>query len=97
MKNKELIDRISEETGLSKSRAKEILNNTKEALSDTLSDGKGVSIPDLGTFSTKTKEVRKIYNPHHEAYMMVPPKRVVDFSPSSGLKEKLKFADGENE
>jgi len=97
MKKKQLIDKLSEETGMSKTRTEEMLSNTKNALTDTLSDGKGVSIPDLGTFSTKTNEVRKIYNPHHEAYMMVPPKRVVEFSPSSGLKEKLKFVGRDNE
>lgn len=97
MKKKELIDKLSEETGLTKSSADEMLNITTEVITETLSDGKGMTIPDLGTFSTKTNEVRKIYNPHHEAYMMVPPKRVVEFSPATGLKEKLKFVDGDNE
>lgn len=97
MKKKELIDKLSEETGLTKSSADEMLNITTEVITETLSDGKGMTIPDLGTFSTKTNEVRKIYNPHHESYMMVPPKRIVEFSPATGLKEKLKFVDGDNE
>lgn len=97
MKKKQLIDKLSEETGLSKTHTEEMLSSTTNTLTDTLSDGKSVSIPDLGTFSTKTNEVRKIYNPHYEAYMMVPPKRVVNFSPSSALKEKLKFMGKDNE
>lgn len=97
MNNKELIDKLSKETGLSKTQAKNMLNKTTSALADTLSEGYGISIPDLGTFGTKTTEVRKVYNPHHKAYMMIPPKRVVEFSPSTGLKEELKFTDGDDE
>lgn len=64
-----------------------------EALESELAEGTGVSIPGLGTFRTKTKEERKVYSPHHETYIMVPPKRVVDFTPSANLKENLKFAE----
>ena len=55
--------------------------------------GEEITIPGLGTFKTKTREERKVYSPHHESYMMVPPKRVVDFTPSSNLKDNLKFVE----
>lgn len=97
MNYQDFIDRLSEKSGLPKSRTKEILEDAISVLESQLGEGKGVSIPDLGTFSTKVKESQKVYNPHHEAYMMVPPKRVVEFSPSSGLKEKLKNRGGDDE
>lgn len=97
MNYKELIDRLSEKTGYSKVKTKEILNSAVHVLSDQLSNETGVSIPDLGTFSTKDSEERKVYNPHYESYIMVPPKRTVEFNPAAGLKEKLKFSEVRDE
>lgn len=97
MNYSELIDQLSEQTGHSKAKTKELLSDAVSVLSDQLSEGTGISIPDLGTFHTKTNEEKKIYNPHYESYMIVPPKRVVDFSPASGLKEEVKFLRPENE
>ncbi|WP_340104977.1 HU family DNA-binding protein [Rhodohalobacter sp. 8-1] len=93
----ELIDRVSESRDIPKSQAKEIIDSLFETLGQELERGSGVSIPGLGTFRTKTKEERKVYSPHHETYIMVPPKRVVDFTPSANLKENLKFVEAGNE
>lgn len=97
MNYSDLIDQLSEQTGNSKTKTKELLKDTISVLSDQLSDGSGVSIPDLGTFQTKVNEEKKVYNPHYDAYMIVPPKRVVDFSPASGLKEEVKFLSTDEE
>jgi DNA-binding protein HU-beta len=97
MNYSDLIDQLAESTGNSKAKTKELLEDAISVLSDQLTKGTGVSIPDLGTFSTRVKEVKKVYNPHHEAYLLIPPKRVVEFSPSTGLKDKLKFTGRENE
>jgi nucleoid DNA-binding protein len=93
MTYKDLIDRVSEERDITKKDAKEFIEGIFDALSDELADGKGVSIPGLGTFKTKTREERKVYSPHHETYILVPPKRIVDFTPSSTLKDNLKFVE----
>ena len=70
-----------------------VLTALRGVLGDELENDIGVSIPGLGTFKTKTREERKVYSPHHESYMMIPPKRVVDFTPSSSLKDNLKFVE----
>lgn len=93
----ELIERLSEQTGESKAKTKERLSDAITILSDQLGEGTGISIPDLGTFSTKVNEEKKVYNPHYDSYMMVPPKRVVDFTPATGLKEEVKFLRPEDE
>ena len=97
MNYKELIDQLSEKTGNTKTGTKKILQDAITVLSDQLEDGKGVSIPDLGTFSTRITPERKVYNPHFDAEMMVPKKRVVEFSPATGLKEEVKYLGKENE
>ena len=93
MNYKQLIDKLSEKTGNPKTVTKELLQDTVDVLTKQLCEGKGVSIPDLGTFSTKVSEDKKVYNPHYDAYMMVPPKRVVEFSPAAGLKDEIKFLE----
>jgi DNA-binding protein HU-beta len=93
MNQKELINRLSEALDETKVGSKKMLQDTFSVLSDQLKDGKGVSIPNLGTFITKTTPERKVYNPHYDAEMMVPKKRVVEFSPASNLKEEVRDLD----
>lgn len=97
MKYKDLIDQLSEKTGLTKAGTKDRLENVISVLSEQLSRGTGVSVPDLGTFKTEVKESKKVYNPHHKGYMMTPPKRVVEFTPSAHLKKEFKFTGGSDE
>jgi len=93
MNQKELINRLSEALDETKVGSKKMLRDTVSVLSDQLKDGKGVSIPNLGTFITKTTPERKVYNPHYDAEMLVPKKRVVEFSPASNLKEEVRDLD----
>ncbi|NBC64302.1 MAG: hypothetical protein GVY07_01395 [Bacteroidetes bacterium] len=91
MNYSELIEQLSDQTGNSKKETRELLSDAISVLSEQLSNGSGVSIPDLGTFQIKVNEEKKVYNPHYDSYMIAPPKRVVNFSPSTGLKEEVKF------
>jgi len=91
MTNSELINQLSEELNLTKTETSVLVEKFVSEFINQLGQGKSFSIPDLGTFKTRVKEVQKIYNPHHEKFMLIPPKRIVDFSPSKNLKENLKF------
>lgn len=93
MNQKELINRLSEELGDTKVASKRMLQDTVSVLSDQLNAGKGVSIPNLGTFGTKITPERKVYNPHYDAEMLVPIKRVVEFTPASNLKDEVRDLD----
>jgi DNA-binding protein HU-beta len=97
MNHSELIDRLSEQTGNTKVLTREILGHTIDVLTEQLADGSGVSIPNLGTFGTKVNPEKKVYNPHYDAYTMVPEKRVIEFTPAAGLKEDVKFIGGGDE
>ena len=97
MNYSDLIDQLAEATNSPKSQTKELIETAVSVLSDELGKGNGFSIPQLGTFTTKVNEVKKIYNPHYKKYMLVPPKRVVEFSPASGLKDNLKFVETDDE
>lgn len=90
MTYKELIDQLSEELGETKTSTKKKLQDTVTVLSEQLKNGRGVSIPNLGTFNTKISPERKVYNPHFDAEMLAPKKRVVEFTPASNLKEEVR-------
>lgn len=91
----ELIDRISEQTGLTKKDAGELLKEMFLEMGELLEQGNGFLVPELGTFRTELKEVRKVYSPHHERMMLIPPRKVVHFSVGKNLREKLKFTHPE--
>jgi DNA-binding protein HU-beta len=93
MNQKQLIDRLSEGLGETKAASKKMLQDTLQVLSSQLKEGKGFSIPNLGTFSTKVAPERKVYNPHYDADMRVPKKRVVEFTPASNLKDEVRDLD----
>jgi len=93
----ELIDRLSEELNLSKDETRSLLEHTVSELANQLGQGYSFTIPGLGTFRTKVKDVQKVYSPDHEKYMLIPPKRVVEFSPVSSMKEHLKNSRPDDE
>jgi len=97
MNYKELIERLASQTGHSQKKTRQLLGEITSVLSDQLSEGKSVSIPDLGTYDTKINDEKKVYNPHYDAFILVPPKRVVEFTPSSVIKEKMKFLETSDE
>lgn len=91
----ELIDQLSEELELSRAEAKDLVDKTVTELTEQLGQGSSFTIPDLGTFKTRVKEVQKVFNPHYEKFMLIPPKRVVEFTPGRTLKDNLKYINPE--
>ena len=97
MTYKQLIKLVADDRDIPNSQAKELIEGLFRTLEEEMEHGKGVSIPGLGTFLTKTREERRVYSPHHGTYIMVPPKRVVDFTPSANVKDNLKFVESDDE
>lgn len=93
----ELIDQLSEELGLTKTETKFLVKETVSEFTTKLGENSGFTIPNLGTFKARVKEVQKVYSPHYDKYMLVPPKRVVDFSAGTSLKNKFKFVNPDND
>lgn len=93
----ELIAQVAESRDIPKTEAKNVMDGIFNTLKEELGKGVGVSIPELGTFKTKKRDSRRVYSPHHKKYMIIPPKQVVDFTPSVNLKDNLKFKEPEDE
>ncbi len=97
MNTSDVVEALADNWDMSKAETRRLLDIIVQTFSDNLAGGNTFTFPELGTFKTKTRDRRKSYNPHYGQYMKLPPKRVVDFTPSKGLKEDLKQLEEENE
>lgn len=90
MNTSDVVAKLADNWDMTKADARRLLDTIVEVFNENIAKGNAFTIPGLGTFGTNTRKERTSYNPHYEQYMKLPPKRVVDFSPSKGLKEDLK-------
>lgn len=97
MNNSEVIKRLSSRLVLSQRETRRLLKHSTEILQKTLDRDLSFTIPGFGTFGTHLQPERKAYNPYHKTFMMLPPKRVVYFHPSSVLKAHVKARRTDNE
>ncbi|HNX90441.1 MAG TPA: HU family DNA-binding protein [Candidatus Omnitrophota bacterium] len=87
MTKKDIIIRISEETGLKQIDVKEVVQRTFDIIVDTLSRGKKVELRNFGIFKVKTRKGRVGRNPRTGDSVSIPDKKVVSFKP--GMKMKI--------
>lgn len=97
MNTSDLVAKLADKWDLSKAETRRLLDTVVEKFNDKLASGNAFTIPELGTFDTKTRQERESYNPHYEQYMKLPPKQVVEFSPSKSLQEDLKHLGSDDE
>ena len=91
MTNSEIIKNLSLHLGKSQVEIKRLLkSSTKIITRDILDRDIGITIPDLGTFSAYFKGKRKFFNPYHNKFMLLPPKRIIRFHPGSSIKNEFK-------
>lgn len=90
MNNKDFIAELSYRLGYSAQETTQLLNSTFQLLSDQLEEGNSVAIQGFGSFEVRKKTERILVNPATQQRMLVPPKLVVSFKPSSQTKEKFK-------
>lgn len=90
MSNKEFIEAYSKELGCSFAEAAAVAERIVSVLTHELQDGNSVCIQEFGTFEVKKKMERISVLPSTKQRILVPPKLVLGFKPSVGLKEKMK-------
>ena len=90
MTKQQLIEQISEQTGLRRSEAKKAVESAMEILSQAFAAGDNVYLRGFGTFAVrfvKEKQARVIATGET---CIVPAHRTVTFKPSTELKNLLK-------
>lgn len=94
---KEIVKQISERLGLTQLKTKEIVQQTFDAIVDTLLEVRRIELRNFGVFEVKTRKARKARNPRTGEKVEVPPKNVVTFKPGKEMEERvrlLNIADG---
>lgn len=90
MNNKDYIGKMTAQLGITGKEAQKMTNALIAEIADSLDDGNSLSIKGFGSFDVKKKLERVVINPISKQRMLVPPKLVLSFKPSTILKEKLK-------
>jgi nucleoid DNA-binding protein len=87
---KEIVKQISERIGLTQLKTKEIVQQTFDAIVETLLDVGRIELRNFGVFEVKQRKARKARNPRTGQKVDVPPKNVVTFKPGKEMEERVR-------
>jgi len=90
MNNKQFLTELSGKCQMSAESAAQQVQTLIEVMEDLWSKGDSVSLSGFGVLEVKKKNERVSVNPTTGIRMLVPPKLVLTYKPSSILKDKLK-------
>jgi nucleoid DNA-binding protein len=87
---KEIVKQISERIGLTQLKTKEIVQQTFDAIVETLLEVGRIELRNFGVFEVKQRKARKARNPRTGQRVDVPPKNVVTFKPGKEMEERVR-------
>ncbi|MDE6490135.1 MAG: HU family DNA-binding protein [Muribaculaceae bacterium] len=90
MNKTELINAIAEKANLTKTDAKNALDECLESISAALANDEKVALIGFGTFAVAEKSARTGINPLTKAKIEIPARKVVKFKAGAELSDKVK-------
>ena len=90
MTKKEIVKQISEKLGLTQLKTKEIVQQTFDAIVETLLEERRIELRNFGVFEVKRRKPRKARNPRTGERVDVEAKYVVTFKPGKEMEEKVR-------
>ncbi len=90
MNKTDLIDRVAEVAGLSKTDTERAIEGAISEITAALKRGEEVAVAGLGKFSTRSRAARVGRNPRTGESVQIAASRVPKFSASKTLKDALK-------
>jgi integration host factor subunit beta len=87
---KEIVKQISDRIGLTQLKTKDIVQQTFDAIVDTLIEVGRIELRNFGVFEVKMRKARKARNPRTGERVDVEPKKVVTFKPGKEMEEKIR-------
>jgi nucleoid DNA-binding protein len=88
---KEIVKQISDRIGLTQLKTKEIVQQTFDAIVDTLIETGRIELRNFGVFEVKMRKARKARNPRTGERVDVEPKKVVTFKPGKEMEERVRL------
>ncbi|MCH5217117.1 MAG: HU family DNA-binding protein [Muribaculaceae bacterium] len=90
MDHKTFIKKVSDSSGLDRDTCEALLESLVTVLADTISEGESISIPSFGNFESRKRKERIMSHPSLKGRrLLVPPKLVINFKPSTLLRNKI--------
>ena len=89
MNKADLVNSISQKTGLTKTKTNEVIEAFVESVTESLKDGNKVTLVNFGTFNTSKRDARKGRNPKTGETIEIPAKRVARFKVGTGLSKNI--------
>jgi len=89
MNKADLVNSISEKTGLTKTKSNEVIDALVSTITESLKNGDKVTLVGFGTFATSKKEARKGRNPKTGEVLEIPSKTVAKFKAGSELTKSV--------
>ena len=87
---RDLVVRISEETGLVQQQVLEVIQKTLDYISEALAKGNDVELRNFGVFEVKIRKARVGRNPNKpETDVPIPARSVVKFKPGKEMREQV--------
>lgn len=90
MTKRDLVVRISEETGLIQEQVLDVIQRTLDYISDAVAKGQTVELRNFGVFEVKIRKARIGRNPNRpETDVPIPARAVVKFKPGKEMRESV--------
>ena len=90
MTKRDLVIRISNETGLVQQQVLDVIQKTLDYISSSLSHGRKVELRNFGVFEVKVRKARVGRNPNApETDVPIPQRAVVKFKPGKEMREQV--------
>ena len=86
---KDIVKRISDKSGLTQLKTKEVVQSTLDAIIEILVETGRLELRNFGVFQVKTRKARRARNPRSGQEVFVSAKRVVSFKPGRVMLQKL--------
>ena len=89
MTKAELIDKVAQDSKISKAEASRLLENVLENMTSSLTRGESVTLVGFGTFSVSSRAARKGRNPQTGAEILISASKVPRFKAGKSLKDRV--------
>jgi len=90
MTKKDIVLKITDQTGIKQVDVKTIVQATFDCIVDSLMRNEKVELRNFGVFKLKERRARFGRNPRTGESVPVPPRKVVVFKPGLEMKERIK-------
>jgi len=90
MTKRDIVVRISKDTGMIQQDVVKVVQMTLDSISDAVAKGKTVELRNFGVFEVKVRKARIGRNPNApEKNVPIPPRAVVKFKPGKEMREAV--------